>query len=352
MYYSRQLLLPEIGPEGQKKLQRGKVLVVGAGGLGSPALLYLAGAGVGTIGICDGDRLEESNLHRQPIYAAQDLGKSKAELSANHLAELNPHITIRTYPFRLTAENAIRTMGDYDIILDCTDNFQTKFLINDASFFTRKPVVRASIYQFEGQIQTYIPKRGDACLRCLWAETPQEGCVGTCSQVGVLGPVPGFFGVLQAVEALKFFLGMPILKSNQILFSDLISYTQQIISFERNPCCPLCGDVPKIKQLVDKEAWELQPSDLMNAPFQLIDIREPIETDTQPYHGPCELMPLSSFTPNKLQRETSYAIFCQRGLRSARLVQTLRHQGLSNVYSVIGGIERLANNSYINKDEK
>lgn len=328
------------------------MLVIGAGGLGSPALLYLAGAGVGTIGICDGDRLEESNLHRQPIYSSQDLSKPKAKLSASRLADLNPHITLRTYPVRLTAENASRIMEGYDIILDCTDNFQTKFLINDAAYLLRKPVVRASIYQFEGQIQTYIPQRGDACLRCLWAETPQEGCVGTCSQVGVLGPVPGFFGVLQAVEVLKFFLGMPFLKSSQILFYDLISYTQQLISFERNPCCPLCGDAPMIKQLHDKESWELHPSELKDGRFQLIDIREPGETEAQPYHGPCQLMPLSSFTQSDLNSEISYAIFCQRGIRSARLVQTLRNKGMTQVYSIIGGVEQLANNSYIHEDEK
>lgn len=345
MYYSRQILLPEIGPEGQKKLERGKALVVGAGGLGSPALLYLAGAGVGTVGICDGDRLEESNLHRQPIYSSQDLTKPKAELSKSRLAELNPNITLRSYPYRLTAENAAHVMGDYDIILDCTDNFQTKFLINDAAYFTRKPIVRASIYQFEGQIQTYLPQRGDACLRCLWAETPQEGCVGTCSQVGVLGPVPGFFGVLQAIEALKFFLGMPILKSGQILFSDLIGYTQQIVTIERNPHCPLCGDIPTIKHLVDKEPWKLHPSELKDGRFQLIDIREPDETKAQPYHGPCQHMPLSTFVPCNLHPETSYAIFCQRGMRSARLVQALRNKGMTHVYSVIGGIEHLANNS-------
>jgi adenylyltransferase/sulfurtransferase len=340
-YYSRQILLPEIGSEGQKKLQNGKVLVVGAGGLGSPALLYLAGAGVGTIGICDGDLLEESNLHRQPLYAAQNLSRPKAELSKTRIAELNPHITVHTYPYRLTAENAKDILQAYDIVLDCTDNFQTKFLINDAALFIRKPVIRASIYQFEGQIQTYIPNRGDACLRCLWPETPQEGCVGTCGQVGVLGPVPGFFGVLQAVEALKFFLGMPTLKKGQILFSDLIHYTQQVISFERNPDCPLCGEAPTIKQLRENELWELSLSDLKNGQFHLIDIRELEERLAQPYSGLCSMMPLSTFNPANLDRQSSYAIFCQKGKRSQHLVQSLRAQGLSKVYSIIGGIEKL-----------
>lgn len=345
MYYSRQILLPEIGPEGQKKLERAKVLVVGAGGLGSPALLYLAGAGVGTVGICDGDRLEQSNLHRQPIYSFQDLSKLKAEASKRRLEELNPNITVRAHPFRLTAENGIQVMADYDIVLDCTDNFQTKFLINDAAYFTRKPIVRASIYQFEGQIQTYLPERGDACLRCLWAETPQEGCVGTCSQVGVIGPVPGFFGVLQAIEALKFILGMPILKSGQILFSDLIGYTQQIITLERNRNCPLCGDSPTIKNLSHKEPWELHPNELNDGPFQLIDIRERAEIDAHPYRGSCQHMPLSTFISHHLHPETSYALFCKKGMRSAHLVQALRNKGMTNVFSIIGGIENLANNS-------
>ncbi len=338
LYYSRQIVLSEIGVEGQKKLGSSRVVVVGAGGLGSPALFYLAAAGVGTVGICDGDRLDESNLHRQPLYAAKDVGKYKANLAKNRLKELNPHIQIEAHPYRLNAKNGLALFEKYDIVLDCTDNFQTKFLINDAAFLTQKPVIRASIYQFEGQIQTYIATRGDPCLRCLWAETPQEGCVGTCSQVGVLGPVPGFFGVLQGVEALKLILGMGVLSSGQILFSDLIGYTQQLITFEKNPCCPLCGQSPTIQKLTEL-SWELEPHEIQG--FQLIDIRQPHEVESDPYHAHCLQMPLSSFNPSDLKRDVAYAIFCQKGQRSAHLVQILRDQGFSKVFSVSGGIESL-----------
>ena len=338
MYYSRQIVLPEIGVEGQKKLGRSRVLVVGAGGLGCPALLYLAAAGVGTIGICDGDRLDESNLHRQPLYAAKDVGKYKVNLAKNRLMELNPHIQIEAHPCRLNAKNGIALFEKYDIILDCTDNFQTKFLINDAAFLTQKPVVRASIYQFEGQIQTYIPTRNDPCLRCLWAETPQDGCVGTCSQVGVLGPVPGFFGVLQGVEALKWILEMGVLSSGQILFSDLIGYTQQLITFEKNGSCPLCGHSPTIQKLTEL-SWELEPHEIQG--FQLVDIRELHEIESDCYQGSCLHMPLSSFNASDLKSDVPYAIFCQKGRRSAHLVQILRDQGFSKVFSVIGGIESL-----------
>lgn len=338
MYYSRQIVLSEIGVEGQKKLGQSRVLVVGAGGLGSPALLYLAAAGVGTVGICDGDRLDESNLHRQPLYAVKDVGKCKANLAKNRLKELNPYIQIEAHPWRLNGKNGIELFKKYDIILDCTDNFQTKFLINDAAFLAQKPVVRASIYQFEGQVQTYIPKRNDPCLRCLWEETPQEGCVGTCSQVGVLGPVPGFFGVLQGVEALKLILGISVLSSGQILFSDLIGYTQQLITFEKNPCCPLCGKSPTIQKLTEV-SWELEPHEIQG--FQLIDIRESLEIESDPYHAACLHMPLSSFNLSDLNPDVAYALFCQKGQRSAHLVQILRDQGFSKVFSVIGGIESL-----------
>ncbi|MES2274314.1 MAG: HesA/MoeB/ThiF family protein, partial [Chlamydiota bacterium] len=270
--YSRQMILPEVGQKGQELLKNGKCLVIGAGGLGAPALLYLAAAGVGTLGICDGDILEKSNLHRQPLYLNKEIGKPKAEIAAARLRELNPSITVDSYPNHCSAKNALYLFSLYDIVLDCTDNFRAKFLINDAAYFLQKPVIRASIYQFEGQIQTYLPERGDACLRCLWEETPQEGCVGTCQQVGVLGPVPGYFGILQAMEAIKFFLKMPVLGSHEILFNDLIHYTQRTISFERKKNCPLCGAHPTILHLSERESWEIEFAE--SKKMTLIDIRE------------------------------------------------------------------------------
>ncbi len=346
LYYSRQMRLPEVGNEGQTRLQNAKCLVVGAGGLGAPALLYLAAAGIGTLGICDGDLLEESNLHRQPIYNAKDVGKSKADLATERVKNLNPLIHVVSYPYRLTAENALSLFLLYDIVLDCTDNFRTKFLINDSAYFAQKPVVRASIYQFEGQIQTYLPARKDACLRCLWEEVPQEGCVGTCQQVGVLGPVPGYFGILQAMEAIKFFLGLPTLQAHEILFTDLLYYSQRVISFERKPSCPLCGEAPSLQQPCEKESWELHASDLETSLFELIDIREVEETDSNPYlERPCLKMPMSSFDMSQLDPQIKYALFCRRGIRSAKLTLALKSKGLENIFSLIGGIEALQKNT-------
>ncbi len=342
MDYSRQILLPEVGPEGQKKLQGAKCLVVGAGGLGSPAILYLAAAGIGTLGICDGDKLEESNLHRQPIYAAKDVGKSKADLAAERARDLNPQIKVISHPFRLSVENAAALFSQYDFVLDCTDNFRTKFLLNDAAYLFRKPLVRASIYQFEGQMQTYLPKRGDACLRCLWEDVPQEGCVGTCQQVGVLGPVPGYFGLLQAVETIKFFLGLPLLGASEILFVDLIRYAQQTISFTRKARCVLCGENPSIHNLNEKELWEIDRSDFRNGSFTLVDIREPDEVAADPCKEKCLKMPLSAFDSSQLDSQKTYAFVCRSGRRSANLVRALREEGRANTFSLIGGVAAMS----------
>jgi molybdopterin/thiamine biosynthesis adenylyltransferase/rhodanese-related sulfurtransferase len=276
-----------------------------------------------------------SNLHRQPIYFASDVGQPKAELAAARLRQLNPLISVTAYPFRLNASNAMSLFSQYDLILDCTDNFATKFLINDAAYLTQKSVVRASIYQFEGQIQTYLPKRGDACLRCLWNEVPQEGCVGSCAQVGVIGPLPGYFGVLQAMEAVKFFVGMPVLGSHEILFTDLIYYQQRVISFERRAECPLCGNAPSIVSLADVCEITFQE---LSAEYEVIDIREEGETEVDPYtYTACTKIPLSRFDFSLLNSSSKYAIVCQSGKRSGRLVELLRKQGITNAVSLVGG---------------
>jgi len=343
MDYSRQIRLSEVGEEGQERLGEGKCLVIGAGGLGSPALLYLAAAGVGTIGICDGDRLEASNLHRQPIYQAKDLGKFKAKLASERIQALNPLIQVNAYPFRLTEDNAQELFRSYDLVLDCTDNFRTKFLINDTAFFTQKGVIRASIYQFEGQLQTYLPERGDGCLRCLWEEPPQEGCVGSCQEVGVLGPIPGFFGITQAMEAIKYFLKMPTLGSSEILFTDLIHYDQNKVAFEKKKQCPLCGETPTIQKLTTKKLWEIEAKDLRQGHFELIDIRELEEIEQNPYQNGSYLkMPMSVFEESHIDPEKKYALFCQSGKRSNYLASTLREKGINNVFSLIGGIQSLA----------
>src|SRR5262245_30611874 len=236
--YSRQIALKEIGAAGQARLQASRVLVIGAGGLGVPVLAYLAGAGVGTIGIVDGDVLEASNLHRQPLYALSDVGKPKAALAAERLRALNPEVTIHIHGERFSAANAASLLADYDLAVDCTDNFASKFLLNDACVLGGKPAIFASVYQYEGQLQVYRPADPEtACLRCLWPEATQDGIVGNCAEAGVLGPVPGVLGSLEALEALKFLLGLKGLDANELLLFDLVTLTTQRLRAKRAAAC-------------------------------------------------------------------------------------------------------------------
>ncbi len=344
LYYSRQTCLPEVGLEGQKKLSAARCLVIGAGGLGSPALLYLAAAGIGTLGICDFDRLDISNLHRQPLYSSDEIGSLKAELAAKRLKTLNPMIRINTHPVRFTAQNAQELFASYDLILDCTDNFSSKFLINDSAFLYKKPLVRAGIYRFEGYLQFYLPERGDACLRCHWKEVPQEGCVGSCQEVGVLGPLPGFFGTLQAMEAIKYFLGLPLLGSSELLLVDLLTHSQKKILQARSKDCVLCGSHPRLltKQV---ESWSLEADQLDEQALQefiLVDLREGHEVERDPFtHAPHLLMPLSTFTPEHMETDRKHLFFCHRGARSARLAAELTRQGVHSAFSLAGGKQAL-----------
>src|SRR4249920_3219038 len=219
--YSRQVLLKEIGAQGQALLARSRVLVVGAGGLGSPVLQYLAGAGVGCLGVVDADTLDASNLHRQPIYALADVGSSKVALARAAVARINPAVQVESHALRLDADNALDLIRRYDVVVDCSDNFRTKYLINDAAVLARRPAIFASVYQYEGQLQVYQPQATHACLRCLWPDAVADGVVGNCAEAGVLGPVPGVFGTLQAFEALKMLLGLPGQLHSELLFFDL-----------------------------------------------------------------------------------------------------------------------------------
>ncbi len=245
-YYDRQRRLREVGDEGQERLRRSAVLVVGAGGLGAPALSYLASAGVGRLGICDFDRLEASNLHRQPIYSLRDAGRPKAELAARRLGELNPFVEVCVIPRRLTAGNAGELLSGWDMVLDCSDNFSTKFMLHDQARAWGIPLVLASIYQFDGQLMSFVPGREAGCLRCLWPEEPPAECVGSCAEVGVLGPVPGVFGCLQAMEALKLLLGLPDTLAERMLLLDLRSYRTRNLRRSRRPDCLLCGEGDEI----------------------------------------------------------------------------------------------------------
>lgn len=348
-FYARQLRLPEVGAEGQAKLKRARVLIVGAGGLGSPAALMLAAAGVGTIGLAEFDRLEASNLHRQVLYAAADVGQPKASLAADRLRALNPFIDVRVHDGRVDAAMLPALFADYDIVLDCTDNFATKYLLADAAILFGKPVIQASIHRFEGQMLTIEAGSEGGCLRCLWPAPPPEGMVGNCAEVGVLGIVPGLFGTLQAAEALKRLLGLPGTLERHLLILDALTLETRRIARARDETCPLCGDSPSIRTLEavqeERAAFELDAAELTEpalAGFRIVDLREPDERVDSPLPGALQV-PFGSFDPlhPPFDAELPVLFVCARGRRSRIAAEKLRAQGWDEVYSVIGGAPAL-----------
>lgn len=250
--YSRQIILPEIGGKGQKKLGRARVLIVGAGGLGSPAALYLAAAGIGTIGIIDGDRVDLSNLHRQILHHTPDVGQPKVQSAREKMSALNPDVNIVTYNERLTAGNAMNLLKDYDVVLDGTDNFSTKFLINDACFFARIPLVHGGILRFDGQVFTIIPGE-TACYRCIHRQPPPTGLIPSCQEAGVLGVLAGVIGTIQATEALKLILGIGRPLTNRWLIYDALTSRFREARVRRQENCPLCGPRATITELNESE---------------------------------------------------------------------------------------------------
>ncbi|HJZ41270.1 MAG TPA: molybdopterin-synthase adenylyltransferase MoeB [Bacteroidales bacterium] len=249
--YSRHIILQNVGVEGQQKIMNGKVLIVGAGGLGSPTAYYLAAAGVGTLGIIDGDVVDTSNLQRQVIHFTSDVGKPKVVSAKEKLLQLNPDVNVITYHQLLTSENIIQIIKEYDFIVDGTDNFPVKFLINDACVLLGKPFSHGGILRFEGQTMTYTP--GNACYRCVFAGPPPANAVPTCSQAGVLGSIAGILGTIQATEALKFLMGVGELLTNRMLIFQALNMEFRTVKFKHNSSCPICGNNPTIKQLVDYE---------------------------------------------------------------------------------------------------
>jgi len=348
-FYARQIRLPEVGPEGQAKLKQARVLIVGAGGLGCPASLMLAAAGIGTIGIAEFDRLEPSNLHRQVLYDAAGVGRPKADLAAERLRALNPFIDIRIHAGRADAASLPDLFAEYDLVLDCTDNFAIKYLLADAAILFGKPVVQASIHRFEGQMLTIDPKSDGGCLRCLWPEPPPEGTVGNCAEVGVLGVVPGIFGSFQASEILKLILGLPGTLERHLLIFDALSFESRRIARTRDESCPLCGANPSIRALRDPAAQcaacELDPAGLDEAAlagFRMVDLREPEERAEAPLPGALQL-PFSSFDPQSLPFAADRPVLfvCARGRRSRIAAERLRALGWNEAFSVIGGAPAL-----------
>ncbi len=245
--FSRHIILEEVGLEGQEKLQAASVLVVGLGGLGSPAALYLSAAGIGTLGFVDSDKVDISNLQRQVIHHTADIGRLKVESAADKARAINPDIDVQTYPVRINADNALEIMDGYDFIIDATDSFESKFLLNDAAYFGRKPLSHGGILRFEGQLMTILPDE-TACYRCLF-HAPPEGDIPNCSQAGVLGVLPGTIGSLQATEAIKYLLNRGDLLTDALLTADLLAMRFRRVNIRRNPECPLCGEHPTIKAL-------------------------------------------------------------------------------------------------------
>ncbi len=247
--YSRHLILKEVGSKGQKKLAHAKVLVIGAGGLGSPAALYLAAAGIGTLGLVDGDVVDLSNLQRQILHSTATIGVPKVESGQRTLSALNPEITIKTYQFHVAADTIMGLLADYDLVLDGSDNFSTRFLVNDACFFAKKPLISGSIFRFEGQLTTIRPNEGFPCYRCLYPEPPPAGLVPNCQEAGVLGVLAGTIGVLQAAEAIKEILGIGESLADRLLIYDALEMKFRKVSRPKDPQCRLCGPNPTITDL-------------------------------------------------------------------------------------------------------
>jgi molybdopterin/thiamine biosynthesis adenylyltransferase/molybdopterin synthase catalytic subunit/rhodanese-related sulfurtransferase len=344
--YSRQIALREVGAGGQARLRAASVLVVGAGGLGVPVLQYLAGAGVGRLGIVDGDRLEPSNLHRQTWYALADCGREKAALAAGRVRALNPEVRVDAQALRIDAGNAEQLVQGYDLVLDCSDNFSTKFLLNDVALRTGKPVLFASVYQYEGQLQLVSGEGGSPCLRCVWPEATRDGLVGNCAEAGVLGPVPGVFGSLQALEALKYLLGLPGLAANEMLIFDLVTLSTQRLRARRAPDCVAHQRAGAPVAAAADEDLESQFGSLAEAAaagFTLVDVRDSQERLTEPMTVASLHLPMSKLLAQaaSLDLGTRYLLVCATGRRSGAAAGLLRSQGFRACRSLRGGLKGL-----------
>jgi adenylyltransferase/sulfurtransferase len=352
--YHRHLIMPEVGAEGQKKLKNASVLCVGAGGLGSPLALYLAAAGVGRIGIVDFDTVDESNLQRQIIHDTQSVGTSKLKSAEKRLKALNPNVNVELHETRLTSANAVELFKRYDVIADGTDNFATRYLVNDACILTGKPNAYGSIFRFEGQLSVFGLKDGP-CYRCLYPEPPPPGLVPNCAEAGVLGVLPGVIGTMQAVEALKLILGIGRPLSGRLMLYDALEQSWRTLKVKKNPACPVCSENPTIKAPIDYEAFcglkekpavtipEISVQDLKakldkKEKFVLLDVREPHEYEIAKIPG-STLIPLGKLPERfgELDKGAKLIVHCKMGGRSANAVRFLREKGY-DATNVAGGI--------------
>jgi MoaD family protein len=357
--YSRHLIMPEVGVDGQRKLKAARVLCVGAGGLGAPAAMYLAAAGVGTLGLVDFDAVDASNLHRQVIYDTTDVGKRKLDAARDRLKAMNPSVKVVTHELALTSKNALDVLKDYDIILDGTDNFQTRYLVNDACVLLGKPNAYGSIFRFDGQASVFAVK-GGPCYRCLYPEPPPPGLVPSCAEGGVLGVLPGVIGVIQATEAIKLILGSGQPLIGRLLLYDALQMRFRELKLRRDPECPICGDHPTIHALIDYDQFcgvvpaQAQPASTgvpevtveqlkakidKGDDFFLLDVREPNEYQICRIAG-STLIPLGELAQRtgELDRNKEMIVHCKMGGRSAKAVSLLQERGFNRVSNLKGGI--------------
>lgn len=360
--YGRHLIMPEVGMAGQRKLKAAKVLLIGAGGLGSPLALYLAAAGVGRIGLVDFDQVDQSNLQRQVIYSVRDLGRPKLEAAKDRILEMNPNVQVDSYESKLTSENALGILKNYDVIVDGTDNFPTRYLVNDACVLLGKPNVYGSIFRFEGQVSVFDSKLGP-CYRCLYPEPPPPGLVPSCAEGGVLGVLPGVVGTLQATETIKIILGKGETLAGRLLLFDALKMRFRELKLRKDQNCPICGNNPTVKELIDYEAFcglgrgeaeslgkenEITVAELKHAleggdNVNLIDVREPNEYEICHIEG-SKLIPVSEI-PNRVNEFSltdEYVFHCHTGVRSAWAVSFLRQLGFKRVKNLKGGIDAWA----------
>jgi len=362
--YSRHLLIPDVGLEGQRKLKASSVLVVGTGGLGSPVSLYLAAAGIGRIGLVDYDVVDFTNLQRQIIHGESRLGDLKVESARDRMLDLNPEIQVDIYNEFLHSDNAFKIAEPYDLIIDGTDNFPTRYLINDLCVLTGKPNVYGSIFRFDGQASVFFAEEGP-CYRCLFPEPPPPGLVPSCAEGGVLGVLPGTIGSLQATEALKLLLGIGEPLIGKLLLYDALDMSFQTVKLKKNPDCKVCGENPQVTELIDYEAfcgvpahdheegsagerWDITARELENrlqegAPPRLIDVREPHELEISRLEE-AELIPLGQLASrlSELDSAEEIVLFCKSGTRSTRALEILASAGFKKIKNLKGGINAWA----------
>jgi adenylyltransferase/sulfurtransferase len=361
--YSRHLIMPEVGMHGQRKLKEARVLLVGAGGLGSPLGLYLAAAGVGTLGIVDFDIVDETNLQRQVLHGTKDVGRPKLDSARDRLEDVNPNVRVEPHEIRLSSENALDILQAYDVVVDGTDNFPTRYLVNDACVLLGKPNVYGSIFRFEGQVSVFWAERGP-CYRCLFREPPPPGLVPSCAEGGVLGVLPGIVGSLQALETIKLIIGEGDSLVGRLLLFDALAMRFRELKLRKNPECPACGEHPTLTGLIDYDEFcgipqaaeaeaaergripEIQPAELLHRldrgdRLTIIDVREPHEWDivNLERHG-ARLIPLGTLPErmNELDSAEEIVLHCRSGVRSARAVKQLQDAGFRRLWNLKGGI--------------